>query len=179
MLALALASQSARAQSLGDLAKQCRFEAFRQLGFGNQRSDLIVRLTSDCMVRRRSGAAAPVAFSGPSFNAASGSKTVIAGRALKLGYWLSLNPDCSSLGRTEVRVASGPERGRLAVKYAADFPTYPATNARSVCNRQRRPATQLWYTAPAGFAGVDHVSAYIVFPSGATRTLSFTVSVIP
>lgn len=164
-------------QSLDDLAKVCRAEAFRILGGGRQLSDTIVRMTSECMTRRKGAVYSPAGFSRSQFGA--GGKTAIAGRPLKLGHWYSINPDCSSLGRTEVRIASGPQRGTLAVKQSSDFPRYPSTNSRSACNGRRVTSTQLWYTSPRGVVGQDHVSAVIVFPSGATRNPSFTINVVP
>ena len=170
-------SEPSRSQSLDDLAKVCRLEAFRILGGGKQLSDTVVRMTIECMTRRRGAAYSPTAFSSAQFG--GGGRTAIAGRPLKLGHWYSVNPDCSSVGQTEVRIASGPQRGTLAVKYASDFPNYPSSNVRSTCNGRRVPSAQLWYTPARSVVGQDHVSAVIVFPSGATRSPSYTINIVP
>src|SRR5262249_53526050 len=101
-------------------------------------------------------------------------KSVIAGGQLKLAFFNSTNPDCSSRGQSSVRLIRGPEHGRVNARQTSDFPS-----SRSQCHPRRVPGTAFYYQSERGFAGTDHVEAEVIFPSGNLRRYSYAINVIP
>jgi hypothetical protein len=76
-------------------------------------------------------------------------------------------------------VTAAPQNGTFEVKFAYDYPNFPASNVRSACNARAIAATQLWYTPKEAYSGSDRLSVLVIFPSGTTRNVSFQISVIP
>jgi hypothetical protein len=101
-------------------------------------------------------------------------KNVVSGNSLKLSFFNSTNPDCSSRGRSEIRLIRAPEHGRVNLRQASDFPS-----SRSECHQRRVPGTALYYQSRRGFAGTDYVEGEVIFPSGTLRQFSYTINVIP
>ena len=106
-------------------------------------------------------------------------RTAIAGKPLKLGHWYAVDPSCASTGQTEIRVLAKPQNGTVEIRNAEDYPSYPPNNVRSACNKTAVPATQVWYTPKEAFSGSDQLSMLVIFPSGASRNLSYQINVVP
>jgi len=102
---------------------------------------------------------------------------VISGKAVKLHFAYSINPDCTPVGEVTARVTQSPQQGRISVARVQDFPHFPSTNIRSVCNRRRVTGTMIQYVSPRGFIGSDYVGIEIFYPSGSLRQESFTIDV--
>jgi hypothetical protein len=101
-------------------------------------------------------------------------KNVISGNPLKLAFFNSTNPDCSSRGRSTIRLIRAPEHGRVNFRLTADFPS-----SRSQCHQRRVPGTAFYYQSQRGFAGTDHVEVEVIFPSGSLGQYNYTINVIP
>jgi hypothetical protein len=101
-------------------------------------------------------------------------KSVVAGNSLKLSFFNSTNPDCSSRGKSEIRLTRAPEHGRVNLRQTVDFPS-----SRSECHQRRVPGTALYYQSRRGFAGMDYVEGEVIFPSGNLRQFNYTINVIP
>jgi hypothetical protein len=69
-------------------------------------------------------------------------KNVTSGNSLKLSFFNSTNPDCSSRGPSTVRLVRSPEHGRVSFRHSADFPS-----SRSQCHQRRVPGTALYTSA--------------------------------
>ena len=69
--------------------------------------------------------------------AAHAERVIPSGKQLILFNATSVNPDCSALGNVEVRVAQGPEHGKVSIRRTRVFPNYAAVNLRSACNARR------------------------------------------
>ena len=106
-------------------------------------------------------------------------KTAIAGKPINIDSFYSVNPDCTSIGYTDVRLTSSPQIGTVSLKRGTVFPNFPANNVRNVCNTKRVASTQVWYTAPRGASGRDQLSVLAVFPSGNSRQVDFAITVTP
>ena len=104
----------------------------------------------------------------------SAGKYAISGRPLKLSFFNSTNPDCSSPGRPTIRLSRAPEHGRVSLRQTMDFPS-----SRSQCHQRRVAGTALYYVSQRGFSGTDYVQADVIFASGNLRPYSYTVNVIP
>jgi len=107
------------------------------------------------------------------------SLTAIAGHPVKLYTGYSTNPDCTSEGDLQVRVTQAPQHGRITVKTAGVFPNFPASNVRSACNRRRVPGVLVHYVSERGYSGFDQLGFQVIFPNGASRTFSGSVTVQP
>ena len=104
-------------------------------------------------------------------------KYAVSGHPLKLSFFNSTNPDCSSVGRPTIRLVRAPEHGRVTVSQTTDFPNFALSNIRSECNRRRVPGAALHYVSQRGFIGTDYVQAEIIFASGSMRQVSDTINV--
>ena len=116
-------------------------------------------------------------LSATSAQAQSTTKYAVSGRPLKLAFANSTNPDCSTVGRPTIRLTRAPEHGRVTITHAADFPNFPVTNIRNVCNRRRVAGAAINYVSQRGFVGTDYVQAEIISVTGDLRVPSFTINV--
>jgi len=104
-------------------------------------------------------------------------KYAVSGRAVRLDFFNTTNPDCSTVGRPTIRLIREPEHGRASVTHTADFPTFPASNIRSECNRRRVAGAAIYYVSQRGFIGTDYVLAEIIYASGTFTQWSYTINV--
>jgi hypothetical protein len=99
------------------------------------------------------------------------------GHPVKLSFYSSTNPDCTSIGWPTIRLTRAPEHGRVSVKHTTDFPTFRTDNIRSACNGRRVPGGAIYYVPERGYLGTDYVDTEVIFASGGMRQNSFTVNV--
>jgi hypothetical protein len=116
-------------------------------------------------------------FSATAAQGQSAIKYVVSGRPLKLSFFSTTNPDCSSGGRPTIRLTRAPEHGRVTVTQTTDFPSFPVSNIRSECNRRRVPGAAIYYVSQRGFIGTDFVEAEIIFINGALWQRSYNINV--
>ncbi len=112
-----------------------------------------------------------------SANAGWVSKTMVAGSKLELYGYFSVNPDCTSLGDTVIRVATPPAHGVIGVHKGRSFPNFNSSNIRYVCNTHRVPSIIVEYRPQPGFVGTDSVMIEAIFPNGEDRTDTYNVIV--
>lgn len=123
--------------------------------------------------------AVTIALSATAAQGQTRTKTVVSGRQLKLNFFYSVKPDCSSGGRPTIRVTRAPEHGRVPVAENTDFPNFPSSNVRSACNRRRVPVTTAYYVSQRGFVGTDNVQTEAIFADGSLTQRSYTINVVP
>jgi hypothetical protein len=92
-----------------------------------------------------------------SVGVARAEKVVPSGKPLILSQVAAVNPDCTSTGDMVMRVAQGPEHGRVSIRHTGIFPNFPASNVRSACNRRRVRGVQAIYVSQRGYLGWDTV----------------------
>ena len=112
---------------------------------------------------------------GGNANIFSGGRVAIVGKPLKLERFYAINPDCSSLGSTTIRVISGPQHGTISQRDEADFPYFVNANPRSACNRRRVPTRQLWYTASTPGMS-ESIVVEVIYVNGAARNFTFKLT---
>jgi hypothetical protein len=110
-----------------------------------------------------------------SMASAQAGKVVASGKPLMLYSAYSTNPDCTSAGAVVLRVAQGPEHGRVTIRPTGVFPKFAESNPRSVCNRRRVPGMQATYVSQRGYLGQDLVVLEALFPDG--RGVRVTTSI--
>ena len=64
-----------------------------------------------------------------------------------------------------MRVAQGPEHGRVSIRSTGVFPRFAEANVRSVCNRRRVPGVQATYVSQRGYGGPDFVGLEVFSPT--------------
>lgn len=105
-------------------------------------------------------------------------KVVASGRPLMLYQAYSTNPDCTSAGSVVMRVAQGPEHGRVSIRQTGVFPYFPESNIRNVCNRRRVPGVQAIYVSQRGYLGADSVVLEVLFPTGRGTRVTLPIRVM-
>jgi hypothetical protein len=113
-----------------------------------------------------------------SMASARAEKVVASGRPLMLYQAYSTNPDCTSGGAVVMRVAQGPEHGRVSIHRTGVFPRFLESNIRNVCNRRRVPGMEATYTSQRGYLGSDLVILEVLFPNGAGRRVTLPIRVM-
>ena len=95
----------------------------------------------------------------------------------KLDTWTDLNEDCSSRGQTVLRLTALPSHGKVEFRYGEDYPYYEKDNVRVICNKKSVEGTMVWYNPDAGYAGADSLSISVLFPSGDSRDMTYSITV--
>jgi hypothetical protein len=104
-------------------------------------------------------------------------KVVLAGERTRLNYWYALENDCTSLGKTIVRILRGPKNGKVEVDVGPGFPDYQKDNTRFKCNEKSVDVTRLWYTSNGDFKGRDVIELEVIYPTGGYRKSKIAVTV--
>jgi Domain of Unknown Function with PDB structure (DUF3857)/Transglutaminase-like superfamily len=104
-------------------------------------------------------------------------RVVAADQKLRLDFLYSINPDCSSIGFSTVRIIEPPKNGRLTVENGAGFTNFPQGNPRFDCNKRRSDGVVLQYEPNPGFSGTDSLTVDVVFPSGSSSQRHYAIAV--
>lgn len=116
-------------------------------------------------------------FAGHAAKAQYAYKTVVAGNSVKLGFFNSTNPDCTSIGFATVRILQNPQQGSLQVSRTRDFPSFPPSNVRHVCNTRRVQGVAITYVAPRGYQGSEYAALEIIYATGSEIRRSYYITV--
>ncbi len=104
-------------------------------------------------------------------------RAVAADQKLRLDFLYSINPDCSSIGFSTVRIIEPPKNGRLTVENGSGFTNFPQGNLRYDCNKRRSDGVVLQYEPNPGFVGTDSLTVDVVFPSGSLSQRHYSIAV--
>ena len=103
--------------------------------------------------------------------ATSGAKT-------RVGYFGSVNPDCSSKGDTVIRVTNPQEHGAVEVSNSTDYLGYPKENIRAKCNQHKVAVTQIVYKSADKYVGKYTIDFLVLFPdSGMAWEVHYEIDV--
>jgi len=103
------------------------------------------------------------------------SKAVVAGGTLQLSHYASVNMDCSSAGRPEVRIVTGPSSGAVRVVQGLGFSHF--SNDYAPCSARRVHGATVNHAPEKGFLGSDTVQLDVVFPNGFERIDTYNITV--
>jgi hypothetical protein len=95
----------------------------------------------------------------------------------QIGFYASLNPDCSAAGDVNVRVTKQPEHGTVETVARTDYVHYAKENIRSKCNQHRVKGALVNYKAAEKYTGNDEFDLLILYPTGFARELHYDISV--
>lgn len=104
-------------------------------------------------------------------------KAALSGHALDVYEATGLNPDCSQAAPLTFRIVRPGRHGKLSIGVARVYPTYPASNVRSICNSRALPGWRGLYTSAQGYVGPDEVEFQVFSPLGAARDITIPINV--
>jgi hypothetical protein len=122
-----------------------------------------------------------------SFNMAPGDKPgaakkvargAISGAPQHVGFYYSVNPDCTSDGLVQTQLKSSPANGSVAFVKADGYSSFPSTSAGHECNSRKSPGVEVIYTSAKNFVGTDEFTVLGVGPHGKYMETDYTVKVI-
>jgi hypothetical protein len=105
------------------------------------------------------------------------SRFVPPGVKRKIGFFHSLNPDCTSTGDILARVVKAPQHGTVETPSASDFATYPKDNIRFKCNEHKVRGIQVIYKSDDKYVGDDEFEVLLLFASGNAWNLHYKIGV--
>jgi hypothetical protein len=104
-------------------------------------------------------------------------KVVAAGHRLRVEFLYAIEPDCSSMGETVVRILEPPLHGNVTIENGQGFTSFARQNQRYDCNMRRSDGTFVFYDPEAGFAGRDSMTLDVIFPTGQASRQRYAIEV--
>ena len=104
-------------------------------------------------------------------------RAVATGQKLRLEFFYVIQPDCSSVGLTTVRILEKPQHGTLTVENGQGFTNFPKENQRYECNMRKSDGTLVFYEPEAEFTGKDSITLDVIFPLGQSSKRHYSVEV--
>jgi hypothetical protein len=104
-------------------------------------------------------------------------RVVASGTKQLIGFYVSLNPDCTASGDVSVRVTKQPEHGTVESVGKTDFVHFPKESVRAKCNQQRVKGTLVNYKSAEKYTGNDEFDLLILYPGGYAHEHHFNISV--
>jgi hypothetical protein len=104
-------------------------------------------------------------------------RVIASGAKQQIGFYASLNPDCTARGDVNVRVTKQPEHGTVETVARTDYVHYPKESIRSKCNQQKVKGTLVNYKAAEKYTGNDEFDLLILFPAGYAWEFHYDISV--
>ena len=105
------------------------------------------------------------------------SSTVPAGVKRQIGFFTSLNADCTPNGDVQSRLPKQPANGTVELDDGFGYPAYPQTNQRYACNSRMVMGVRVFYTSKDGFTGKDSFEAEFLAPAGQDVVWKYSVTV--
>jgi hypothetical protein len=104
-------------------------------------------------------------------------KVVAAGHRLRIEFLYAIEPDCSSMGETVVRILEPPLHGNVTIQNGQGFTSFARHNQRYDCNMRKSDGTFVFYDPEPGFAGRDAMMLDIIFPTGQASRQRYAIEV--
>jgi len=105
------------------------------------------------------------------------SRGALSGTFQQIGFYYSVNADCSPQPRATVRIATPPAHGWFYIEPVAGYPNFPANNQRYQCNTRQVPGTGVVYRSQDGYLGADTGTVEVLFASGLLQQVRFDILV--
>jgi hypothetical protein len=104
-------------------------------------------------------------------------RIVASGGKQRIGFYTSLNPDCTISGNVNVRVTKQPEHGTVETAVTTEYAHYPKENIRSKCNQHRVKGVLVNYKAAEKYTGSDELDLLVLFPHGTAWEIHYNINV--
>jgi hypothetical protein len=82
-------------------------------------------------------------------------RVVPSGASQRIGFFTSLNSDCTNRGAIDIRITKNPEHGAVSFAAATDFPGYEKTSGRRKCKQHKVEGVQINYNSTENYIGDD------------------------
>lgn len=102
---------------------------------------------------------------------------VPSGKMRQVGFFTSLNPDCSGTGDIDARIIKQPQNGAVEVEPGTGFANYAQNNPRVACNTKQVQGIRVKYTSKDGYIGKDTFDVEFLTPVGGDLTWKYSVTV--
>jgi hypothetical protein len=102
----------------------------------------------------------------------------ISGVPQHVGFYYSVNPDCTSDGLVQTQLKSPPAHGTVSFAKADGYTNFPVSSTGHACNSKKSPGVEIVYTSAEDFAGTDQFTVQGVGPHGKYMETAYTVTVI-
>jgi len=102
----------------------------------------------------------------------------ISGVAQHVGFFYSVNPDCSSNGLVQTQLKTPPTHGSVAFVESDGYTNFPSTSPGYECNRKKSPGVEVVYTSAKDFVGTDQFTVQGIGPKGKYMETDYTVKVL-
>ena len=106
------------------------------------------------------------------------SRGAISGMPQHVGFYYSVNPDCSSDGLVQTQLKSPPAHGSVEFVKADGYTSFPSSSPSHACNTRKSPGIEVIYTSAKNFAGTDQFVVQGVGPKGKYMETDYTVRVL-
>jgi hypothetical protein len=104
-------------------------------------------------------------------------RVVGSGTKQQIGFYTSLNPDCTTRGNIDIRVTKQPEHGSTETTTSINFPYYPKEHARFKCNEHKVKGMQVNYKSAEKYVGSDELELLVLFPNGFAWEVHYDINV--
>ncbi len=105
------------------------------------------------------------------------SSTVPTGIKREIGFFASLNADCSPNGDIQSRLIKPPANGTAELEDGPGYTNYPIINQRYSCNNRQVMGVRVFYTSKDGFTGKDSFEAEFFAPAGQDVIWKYSITV--
>jgi hypothetical protein len=95
-----------------------------------------------------------------------------------VGFYYSVNPDCSSGGLVQTQLKTPPTHGSVAFVKGDGYTNFPSTNPGFECNKKKSPGVVIIYTSAKDFVGADQFTVQGIGPKGKYMETDYTVNVL-
>jgi hypothetical protein len=104
-------------------------------------------------------------------------RVVASGTNVRIGFFTSLNSDCTARGNINIRVTKQPEHGSTETTTTINFPTYPKEHVRFKCNDHNVRGMQVNYKSAEKYVGSDELELLVLFPNGFAWEVRYNIDV--
>lgn len=102
----------------------------------------------------------------------------ISGTPQHVGFYYSVNPDCTSNGLVKTQLKTPPTHGTVEFVNADGFTNFPASSSSYECNKKRSPGVEVKYTSVTDFVGEDQFIVQGIGPNGKYLETAYKVRVL-
>ncbi|MGV3634705.1 MAG: hypothetical protein ACO1NY_10195 [Pseudorhodoplanes sp.] len=103
--------------------------------------------------------------------------TVLQDKRTRVFWSTNINPDCSPLGETVVRINKPAKNGKVEVEDGEGHTSFKPDVQRYKCNEKLLPGKSVFYTPAPGFTGTDQAELEYFMGTGDARKLRLKITV--
>jgi hypothetical protein len=102
----------------------------------------------------------------------------VSGVPQRVGFYYSVNPDCTSDGLVQLQLKDPPKHGSVVFSNEDGYTNVPSTSPGHECNSKKSPGVRVVYTSETSFVGTDEFTVQGIGPHGKYMVSDYAVNVI-